>query len=229
VIAVPRWTATALAGVAMAALASGGCFRLARKSPPVERFVLGGVQIAPVEATSGWPDSLGLAIGMRRTDLAPYLATLAIVVRRADNEIVTSGFHRWAENPNAGVTRAVADYLAESPAIRSVDVAPWHIRAEQDYIVQLHVMRLEGVLTDARRGEGHVLARWEILRPHDGTLLARGATEHRAQGWTENDFLGLVSRLDEGLAAVARDLLGCFVRLRSAPPADANPLTCTQP
>lgn len=210
----PRRTGTTLVLLATLATVLGGCFKLARTSPPVERFVLGG---AHAELRDSTPTGrAGLAIGLRRLDLAPYLSTLAIVVRRADNEIVTSGFHRWAEGPSVGLNRAVSGYLMLSPGIRSVDVAPWPVRSEQDYIVQLHVLRLEGVTTaspSARQGSAQFLARWEIIRPSDGALAARGVTDFRATDWVVNDYAALVTRLDRGLVALAQDLVSCLARL----------------
>ena len=203
-------------------LTASGCFRLARTSPPVQRYVLGGGRI-PVGPTA--PDSNGLTLGLRRLDLAPYLSTLAIVVRRSDNEIVTSGFHRWAEGPSAGLNRALSGYLAASPGVRSVDVAPWPIRSDHAYLVQIHVARLEGVVgaePGARRGEAHLLARWEILRARDGAMLARGETDHRAPGWVVDDYAGLVARIDQGLIVLTQELLACVARLGLERPGDAG-------
>jgi uncharacterized lipoprotein YmbA len=221
VIAVHRLILIALA---IGTVSATGCFRLARKSPQVERYVLGGIHAAPNGARAAESDTVGLSVGLRRIDLAPYLSTLAIVVRRANNEIITTGFHRWAESPSAGLNRAVSGYLAAAPNIRSVDVAPWQVRTEQDFIVQLHVVRLEGVMTDTQRGEAHLLSRWEIIRPRDGALLARGVTDHRVPGWVVADYAGLVSRLDEGLVVLARDLADCLVRVRQVVvPTDSVP------
>jgi uncharacterized lipoprotein YmbA len=228
VIVVHRLTAIALA---VTTVAVTGCFKLARTSPAVERYVLGGIRADPtaesrpagVPAPTGGVDTTALAIGLRRINLAPYLSTLAIVVRRADNEIITTGFHRWAESPSAGLNRAVSGYVVAAPGIRSVDVAPWHVHTVQDYVVQLHVVRLEGVMTDTERGEAHLMARWEIIRPDDGALLARGVTDHRVPGWMVNDYAGLVSRLDEGLVVLARDLTDCLARIRAVVRTDSLP------
>lgn len=212
----PRPNGTTLLLAASLAFVASGCFKLARTSPPVERYVLGGAQLAREDSTPGTAD--GIAIGLRRLDLAPYLSTLAIVVRRADNEIVTTGFHRWAESPNAGLNRAVSGYLALAPGIRSVDVAPWPVRSEHDYIVQLHVLRFEGVTaaTASRNGAAQFLARWEIIHPSDGALAARGATDFRATDWALNDYAGLVTRLDRGLVVLAQELVACLTRLGPA-------------
>jgi uncharacterized lipoprotein YmbA len=208
--------------LATAALVSTGCFKLARTSPPVERYVLGGARVASSEAAPH--DTTRLAIGLRRLDLAPYLATLAIVVRRADNEIVTTGFHRWAESPAAGLNRAMSGYLAAAPGIGSVDVAPWPIRSDHAYLVQLHAGRLEGVesgAAGARTGEAHLLVQWEIIRPRDGALLARGTTDHRAADWVVGDYGALVTLLDQGLVVLARDIVACLGSLGPTAPADS--------
>lgn len=197
-------------------LALGGCFKLARTSPPVERYVVGGAVLTSLSAAN---DSTALSIGLRRLDLAPYLATLAIVVRRANNQIVTTGFHRWAESPTTGLNRAVSGYLTSAPGIRSVDVAPWPIRAEHDYLVQIHVTRFEGVEAQrAGAGEAHLLSRWEIIRPQDGALMARGITDFRARDWNIDDYAGLVSRLDNALLQLSQDVLSCLKRLGPAQP-----------
>jgi uncharacterized lipoprotein YmbA len=193
-----------------------GCFSLSRKSPPVERYVVGGMMLTQLDTLAS--DSGALSIGLRRLDLAPYLSTLAIVVRRADNEIITTGFHRWAEAPSTGLNRALSGYIANDASIVSVDVAPWPVRAEHDYIVQVHMMRLEGVEPEGLgSAEAHMLATYEIIRPGDGSILARGVTDYRSRDWTLNDYRGLVSRLDMGLVTLSRNIVGCLRQL--GPPA----------
>lgn len=213
-----RLTGSTLILVAALALSTSSCFKLARTSPPVERYVLGGARIAPEDSAPS--DVAGLAIGLRRLDLAPYLSTLAILVRRADNEIVTTGFHRWAEGPSAGLNRAVSGYLALSPGIASVDVAPWPVRSQHDYLVQLHVLRFEGVTSasdGAREGAAQFLAKWEIIHASDGALAARGETDYRATDWVVSDYAGLVTRLDRGLVVLAQELVACLARLGPRP------------
>ena len=196
-----------------------GCFTLSRPTPPLEEYVLGGGQ--KVAAAAPARDAGGVTIGLRRLDLAPYLATTAIVVRRG-SRVVTSGFRRWGEEPSAGIMRAVAASLGAAPAILAVDVAPWPVQAQHDYLIQLHVSHLEGVAAEdstATEGEVHVMASWEIIRSQDGTLVARGETDRREAGWKVGDYLGLVTRVDKGLTGVASDLAACLVRIASATPA----------
>ena len=204
-------------GCAMFTLAA--CFTLARPTPPLEEYVLGEAP-QPAAAPSA-RDPGGVTIGLRRLDLAPYLATTAIVVRRG-SRVVTSGFRRWAEEPGAGIMRAVAASLAAAPSILGVDVAPWPVQAQHDYLIQLHVSRLEGVAAEdvtAMEGEVHVSASWEIIRSRDGVLVARGETDRREAAWKVGDYRGLVRGVDKGLSGLAGDVAACLVRLGSAAPA----------
>jgi uncharacterized lipoprotein YmbA len=215
-----------------ALLISAGCFKLGRVTPPLEQYVLGSTPPAATATTTR--DSMALAIGMRRLDLARYLATPSIIVRRGAL-IETSEFRRWSEDPASGISRAVARYLAAEPRIGVVDVAPWSVRTDHDYVVQLHVTRMEGVApadTAGRTGEVHLMATWEIIRPADGILIARGETDRRENAWRVGDYAALVAQLDRGLMGLARDLATCLAQIGrtvspiTPPVAVGRPLNC---
>jgi uncharacterized protein len=223
-----RTTIRTIGGAALALLTLTGC-SLSRASQPLEQYVLGGTSVTrhATNATSSNATSSGatapvvggLTIGVRRLDLAPYLASPAIVLRRGAHQIVTSEYHRWGEDPGAGINRAVAGYLittAAADGVRAVDVAPWPARARHDYLVQLHVARFEGTAAEdpgATTGEAHVQATWEIIRQADGAVLARGFTDHVQAGWRVGDYAALVTLLDGGLIALAGELTDCLRRL----------------
>jgi len=208
-------TASLIIPFGLATLA--GCFSLGRDAPRVQHYVLAGA--LPTERATPPLGLAGLTIGMRRLDLAPYLATPAIVVRRGTNQIVYSDFHRWSEDPHVGINRAVAGYLAADTLVRAVDVAPWPVRSQYDFLVQLRVARFEGVapaLVPGIEGEAHLFASWEIIRQHDGAVLARGVTDYREPGWRVDDHVALVHLLDRGLKALAHDLVACLESLQRA-------------
>lgn len=212
-------------------LAQAGCFKLGRDTPVLQQYVLGG---GGAQASATAPQRAdGITIGVRRLDLATYLAIPAIVMRRGAHEIVISEFHRWGEDPGAGINRALAGHLAVVPGVRAADVAPWAARAPHDYLVQLHVMRFEGVADSlATQGEAQLRATWEIIRPHDGVVLARGSTDYRQQGWQVGDYASLVRLLDQGLSGVARDVVTCIARFPAgtltAEAAAVVPLACAR-
>lgn len=208
------------------------CFSLGRTSPALEQYVIGGAgtgdTVTPIAGLEG------LAVGVRRLDLADYLASPAIVVRRGGHEVLKSDFHRWAEDPADGINRAFARHLAAAASPRAVAVAPWPVRSSYDYLVQVHVTRFEGVVpagssltageaTGEVAGAAHVRASWEIIRQQDGTVLARGSTDHREEGWSVGDYAALVALLDEGLAVLTREVAVAMGALAARGSADAGP------
>jgi uncharacterized lipoprotein YmbA len=202
-------------------LSQTGCFKLGRDTPVLQQYVLGG---GGAQADAVAPQRVGgTTIGVRRLDLAKYLASPAIVVRRDAHRIVTSEYHRWGEDPMQGITRALARHLAANSSVGAVDVAPWTPRAPHDYLVQLHVSRFEGVADSlAAKGEAQLLATWEIIRPLDGAVLARGSTDYRQRGWEVGDYGALVKLLDAGLRDVSNDVITCMARLSSVASAGAG-------
>jgi uncharacterized lipoprotein YmbA len=208
----------------------GGCMSLGRGEPPQQHYVLGGGP--PMESAPPSLDLSHLTIGVRRLQLAPYLETPFILVRRGPNQIGFSEFHRWGETLSAGINRAVVGYLGDRASFRAVDVAPWPSGERYDYVIQLHVQRFEGVSQgepSAVDGEVLLLASWEIIRQLDGTVLKRGATEYRESGWTVGDYAGLVTLLDAGLHALTDELLGSLDELDVATAAEVPAPTSPAP
>ena len=199
-----------------------GCFKLSRESPRLQQFVLSGAS-QPRPAVS-----VGLTLGLRRIDLASYLAVPTIVVRRGVNELVVSEFHRWGEDLGEGINRVVAANLAGSPPVRLVNVAPWQVQARHDYVVQLHVSRFEGVANSAEtQGRIHLLAGWDIISPRNGALLMRGTTDDRGGSWRVGDYAGLVMELDAALWRLARDIRACLASFRNDSTAPASCATAS--
>ena len=189
-------------------LALSGC-SLNRGAPPERSYVLGG-RPAPESPAAG-RDLGDPAIGLRRLQLAAYLESPLVLVRRGDRaqEISLSEFHRWSEPLGDGISRSLAGYLTARIPSGIVDVAPWPARAKHDYLIELNVVRFEGVVPDGATGmqaEAHVLATWAIVRPEDGEVLARGTTDYRRSGWIVGDYAGLVALLDEGVHELSADL-----------------------
>lgn len=198
-------------------LLASGC-SLSRNAPAQQHYVLGsGAQADAPVGESG--DSVATVIGLRPPQVAAYLETPFIVIRRAAHRVELSEFHRWGEELARGFSRAVAGHLAGGAPSWRVEVAPWASGVQPDYLIQIHLLRFEGVAPDgpgASMGQAHVQANWEILQRQDGTLLSRGTADVR-KDWTVGDFDGLVSRLDEGLADLAEALRADLRRLLPPP------------
>jgi uncharacterized lipoprotein YmbA len=205
-----------------ALVAMTGC-SLSRGAPIQQHYVLGG-ELRSESAVPGGALT-GVTVGVRRLQLASYLESPFIVIRRGGQEIQFSEFHRWGEPLGGGINDAVAAYLAAGAPFGTVDVAPWPLHEQYHYVVQLHILRFEGVAPverSALEGEAHMLATWEIIQQRDGAVLARGTTEHRGTGWTVGDHAGLVGMLDLGLHALSADLVDRLASLGSAAALDAG-------
>ncbi len=189
-----------------------GCFALGRTEPPQRHYVLGGTLAEQSEPPAG--DLAGLTIGVRRLRLASYLDPPFLVVREGPQEISYAEYHRWGEQLGGGINRAVAGYLAARAPFQVIDVAPFPVREEYDYLVQLHVERFEGLAPEqpaGLEGEVQMLATGEIIRQLDGTVLARGTTAYKEPGWTVGDYAGLVRSLDAGLNRLSQDVAAGLV------------------
>jgi uncharacterized lipoprotein YmbA len=138
------------------------------------------------------------------------------VIRRGPNQIEFSELHRWGVPLGGGINEAVAGRLFQRGSFKSVDVAPWSPGERPDYLIQLDVVRFEGLVPEegtSLEGEARMLIRWEIIRPADGAVLTRGTTDHRPDGWNVGDYAGLVTLLDAGLGALSDDLTAGIERL----------------
>jgi len=209
-------------------LALAGCVKLARESPKLQLYVLGGESgSAEPSATAGArsPARAAFSIGLRRVEMASYLSVPAVMMRRGANQLVVSEFHRWGGDLDQGINRAVAAFLTGSPRVRAVDVAPWTALARHDLLVQLHVSRFEGVADSAATdGRVHVMAGWDIIRPRDGAVMVRGSINDRSGTFRVGDYSSLVTGLDAALSRVARDIGACLARFPndSTPPANCG-------
>ncbi|MDT8341095.1 MAG: PqiC family protein [Longimicrobiales bacterium] len=198
-------------------LALPGCFSLSRGAPAQKHYVLGtGTHVvpagneAPAETGAAGSPSAIPRIGLRAPKLADYLATPSIVVRRGVHRIGFSEFDRWGEDLARGVSRSLAGHMTARLPAHRVEPAPWPPGARPELMIQVHLLRFEGVApgdTLAGVGEAHLVATWEILSSREGDKLVAGTTNVRSAGWMVGDFDGLVALLDAALATLAEDII----------------------
>lgn len=193
-----------------------GCFSLGRDAPVEKYYVLGGSatqeSVVPTDRLSG------MRVGLRQLQLAEYLESPLIVVRQGPHRVDYSEFNRWGGTVSSSVNRAVAGYLKVLAPLDAVDVAPWAPRATHDYLIQIHLLHLEGLAAEEPTdldGGAHVRASWEIISPQNGAVLRRGTTDYRDDGWVVGDYAGLVDLLNAGLWELSHDLVGALEELQS--------------
>lgn len=191
-----------------------GCVRLLepRKSDATY-YLLDSIRAADTLSA----DTTGLAVGLRQPRVASYLNATRIVSRRGPNRIQFAEFHRWGEDLTQGISRTVALALEAQSGVRSVEVVPWPTGTTFDYVLQLHVLNFEGVGPQppgpdadddapVPEGESRMAVQWKILDSEADTVLTRGFTRHRIEGWRVNDYEALVSNLSASLDVLAGDI-----------------------
>ncbi len=191
----------------------GGCVQLPSPRPSNTNYYLLEGELADDTTV----ETSGLRLGLRKPRLPEYLDAPTIVTRRGTNQIRFAEFHRWGEELGPALNRALALNLEGQSGIQSAEVVPWPRGSTFDYVIQLHVLRFEGVGPappgpdaddDAPVPTGHsqMTVGWTILGPEGDTVRTRGLTRHREEGWPVNDFGNLVAKLDTSLVVLAEDL-----------------------
>jgi len=216
-----------------------GCFSLSRDAPPQQHYVLGGGVSDPRDAPGlvvrADEEAAPTLVGLRPPRMADYLANPYLVVRYGTHRIEFSEFHRWGEELGRGINGTLALLLGEEASGFRAVAAPWPTGAMPEYLVQLQVLRFEGVVPEdagatgsggrsperddplPANGSSHLRVAWEIIRPRDGATVARGTTDVLEDGWTPGDHAGLVRRLDAALVTLAGDLGEALARVASEP------------
>jgi uncharacterized lipoprotein YmbA len=209
-----RRTCAVLFLVALGGLLVAGCVRLLEPRPSNTKYYLLDSRL---DAAATPPSDEGLRLGLRKPRLADYLDTPTIVTRHPGSEIRFSEFHRWGEDLGTALNRVVGLNLEAQPGIASAEVVPWPQGATFDYVVQLRVLRFEGVGPpppgpdaddDAPVPTGHseVTVAWTLFGPEGDAVRTRGRTQHRIDDWPVTDYAALVSHLDSSLVVLAEDI-----------------------
>jgi hypothetical protein len=217
----PCSTGCRLAAVVLVGVLLVGCVRLLEPSRPstISYYLLDGE--ASTDTTTA--DTTGLTVGLRRPRLASYLDAARMVAREGPNSVRFVEEHRWGEDLDRALNRVVALNLERQPGIQSAEAVPWPEGFSSDYVVQLRVLRFEGVGPpppdpdadeDAPVPEGHseMVVGWTIFGADGETVRARGTTRHREEGWPITNYADLAAKLDTSLVVLADDLGG---RLRA--------------
>jgi uncharacterized lipoprotein YmbA len=195
------------------ALSVAGCVRLLEpRASDATYYLLDRAQ----QTGASTLDTARLTVGLREPRLASYLDPTRIVTRRGSHQINFAEFHRWGEDLDRGINRTVAQNLETRSGIRSVEAVPWPEGSTFDYVVELHILRFEGVGPppdpeaddDAPAPEGHsqMAVQWAIRHPKADTILARGQTRHRTDDWRVNNYEALVEHLGRGLDVLVDDV-----------------------
>jgi uncharacterized lipoprotein YmbA len=184
-------------GVALgaAALLLAGCSLWPKPKPdPTQFYVL------TATGSPAAPAARGPAIHLRTVELASYLKTRLMIVRRGDNQIEYRDFARWGEPLELGIARVVREELLARGAASVVRASPLRaVGVDYDATLVVRVLACEG----GAGGEVFFRAAWELVTTGaPARVVARGdfqAADLRWDGKTEGELAQQLSRAVAGL------------------------------
>jgi hypothetical protein len=194
-------TCARAAGVAAALAFAAGCSILPVAQPdPTRYYVLSPVANATPSAEAS------PTIVLRPVELASYLRSRPMLVRRGGNEIEFREYARWGEPLELGITRVLREeLLAKGPAV--VLGGARASSAHHDLELNVRVLACEG----AANGEVLFRAVWELAKAGEKhETIARG--DYRASGlqWDGKSETMLAERLSEAIAGLAGEIAGAL-------------------
>ena len=176
---------TLVAGALALGLASG-CNVLPEAKPDPTRFFVLKASRSPV----GVAENPGTTVmRLRPIELADYLRTRALIVRRDDNELDFRDFARWGEALGPAITRVIREELRA----RGVAVLAGGLKgggqAEAGFELRIRVLACEGT------GDGEVRfhAAWELVAI-GGVAARRGDYRAANLRWDGQNEATLASR-----------------------------------
>jgi uncharacterized lipoprotein YmbA len=176
------------------------------QADPTRFYVLA----SPSPATPGAGVKLK-RINLRPVEVASYLRSRPIVVRRGDNEVQFRDYARWGEPLEQGVGRVLRDALLASGAAGSVSVASSRVGrvvGEPDLVV--NVQACEGGADGSVRFE----AAWELLSGADSSVLARGNFKADGLKWDGRQEAAIAAAVSQGVVALASEITAALGAVR---------------
>jgi len=193
----------ALVLVLTALLLGAGC-SLPQAQPDPTRFY---VLTAPAAAPAAEAD--GAVLGLRNLEVAAYLRSRSLIVRKGENEVEFLEFARWGEALDAGLARVLRENLLAAGAAAQVVTVPFPLDQHRDFDVTVRVLACEG------RADGAVLFRaaWELWSTGAGAeVVARGDYQPAGLTWDARTETSLVAGLSQAVAGLGAEITAAVSR-----------------
>lgn len=170
------------------------------QSDPTKYFVLSVPAAATTPAEVAAP-----AVRLRPIELASYLRTRPIVVRRGTNEVEFHEFARWGEPLEQGISRVLREELLAQGRASAVDAGGLRPAEAGDvkFEISVRVLACEG-LAD---GGVNFRAAWEVTStaPNAGAGV-RGEYHPTDLKWTPRNEATLAAALSRAVAGLADEI-----------------------
>ena len=112
----------------------------------------------------------GIAVGVERIDVAPYLDRPQIVIRRAGHQLQLSEFHRWVEPLDESIARVIIVNLSNMLSSTRVYRTPRRTKIiDLEFRVEIDIARFDGTLG----GDAVLVGRWTLYGQEGAALSTR--------------------------------------------------------
>ncbi|MSU47962.1 MAG: membrane integrity-associated transporter subunit PqiC [Opitutus sp.] len=195
-------TALAVLGLLLA-----GCSLLPQAQPdPTRIYILSNRGGA---AESG---SKGPAVYLRPVELASYIKSKPMIVRRGDNEIEFREFARWGEPLELGIGRVLREELLTRGAAGIVLAAGLRaVGVEYDYALTVRVLACEG----GAGGAVFFRAAWELSTASDAPkIVAQGDYRPGDLRWDGKNESTLAAQLSQAVSGLAAEISGALAKTK---------------
>jgi uncharacterized protein len=153
--------------------------------------------------------------------VAPYLDSKSMLVRRGDNQIVYRDYARWAEPLEEGVGRMLEARLLQTERVARVFPQPFPFDQERDYDLAVTVLRAEGLLREDGTAETSLWCAVLLTRAREGAGQGEVVWSETfvapPEAWTYGDDAALARALSQGVAALADRVATKLPELTAAP------------
>ncbi|MDP3073091.1 MAG: ABC-type transport auxiliary lipoprotein family protein [Opitutaceae bacterium] len=191
-----------LALAAAGLLAAAGCSIVPEaKTDPMRFYVLA------TAAAGATPVASAPAVQLREVELASYLRSRPMVVRRGANELEFRDFARWGEPLEAGIARVLREELLARGAASAVLTAGSRREATKiDATLTVRVLACEG----EAGGAVAFRAVWELApaAPESKVPAARGDFHAPDLRWDGKSEAALAAQLSQAVSALAAQIAG---------------------
>ncbi|MBL9211478.1 MAG: membrane integrity-associated transporter subunit PqiC [Opitutaceae bacterium] len=179
-------------------LLTAGCQILPEAQSDPTRFYVLSSAAAGTAATTGAP-----VVQLRPVEVAEYLRSRSLVVRRGGNEVEFREFARWGEPLEAGVARVLREELLARGAAGAVLAASARRDpAKANFDLSVRVLAAEG----AANGAVDFHAGWELRAVDTGTVAARGDFRAAGARWDGKNEAALAAGLSQAVGALAAEI-----------------------
>jgi len=189
-----------LAAFAVLSFSLAGCSFLKPQADQTQFYVLraqpAGTGAVPSSAAT--PPEIRVGPGQ----IASYLESSSIAVEKGPSRIEYLDLYRWAEPVSKGISRVLAENLAQRFDPLNVTVHPNLPLGDSGYAIRYTVERMEGTLT----GPVTLDVSWQVVRRSDKTVIAGKRSSYVVPGGNSKDVSAYVGRLSSAIARWSEDV-----------------------